>query len=166
MDIRLKVAIIGAIGLVAAYGISSPLADTAFQDRPIVDISFGLKDILPSKELQHDGENYYVEFSIRNRGLSDGKIVISLFGDNVDISFNENGPFENTSQLDYVVFPNPEYKPGKFYVVPHEGAQRITLAMTVEDNTPSSYFQELNTFMPLKLTYEKSVDKYVLTDKR
>ena len=68
MDIRLKVAIIGAIALVAAYGISSPLADTALQDRPIVDISFGLKDVLPYEELQHDGENYYVEFAIRNRG--------------------------------------------------------------------------------------------------
>jgi len=166
MDIKIKLALIAAIAVVAAGALQGPFVNSVYQDRPIVDISFGLKDILPSEELQHDGENFYVEFAMRNRGQSDGKVVVSIFGENMGISFNENGPFENTSQLDYVVFPNPEYKPGKFYVVPHEGAKRIALILTVEDNTPSSYFQELNTLIPLEITYEKSGDNYVLTDKR
>lgn len=167
MDIRLKVAIIGAIALVAAYGISSPLANTAYIDRPLVDISLGRTDgSLPTEELQFDGTNYYVEFAMKNRGLSDGKIFISIFGDNTDVSFIENGPYQEFAQLSYVVFPNAETKISKFYLMPHDGMERIAFVLTAEKDTGASYFQELNTFIPLELTYEKSGDKYVLTDKR
>jgi len=166
MDVRIKVAIIGAIAIVAAYGISSPLTNTAFIDRPIVDISLGSLEDLPKEELQYDGTNYYVEIVMKNRGNSDGKIFVSIFGDNADVSFNENGPFQNFAQLSHVVFPDPETKKGKFYVKPYEDVNRIAFAMTVEKDTNASYFQELNTFIPLELTYEKSGDKYILIDKR
>lgn len=167
MDIRLKVAIIGAIALVAAYGISSPLANTAYIDRPLVDISLGQTDMsLPTEELQFDGTNYYVEFAMKNRGLSDGKIFISIFGDNADVSFIENGPYQEFAQLSYVVFPDDETKTSKFYVKPHEDAERLTIRISAEDDTGSSYFQDVNSFMPTEVTYEISEDKYVLTDKR
>ena len=167
MDVKIKVAIIGAIGLVAAYGISSPLADTAFQDRPLVDISLGKSDAsLPAEELQFDGTNYYVEMAMKNRGNSDGKIFVSVFGEGADVSFIENGPYEYFAQLSFVIFPDNETKTSKFYVKPHENADRVTVRMSAEDNTGSSYFQDVNPFMPTKLTYEKSEDKYVLIDKR
>ncbi len=167
MDVKIKVAIIGAIGLVAAYGISSPLADTAFQDRPLVDISLGKSDgSLPAEELQFDGTNYYVEMAMKNRGNSDGKIFVSVFGEGADVSFIENGPYEYFAQLSFVIFPDNETKTSKFYVKPHENADRVTVRMSAEDNTGSSYFQDVNLFMPTELTYEKSEDKYVLIDKR
>ena len=166
MDIRLKVAIVGAIGLVAAFGISSPLADTAFQDRPIVDISLGSGEDLPTGELQYDGKNYYVEFAMKNRGNSDGRIFVSVFGDNTDVSFIENGPYQDFAQLSYVVIPNPEPKTSKFYLIPHDDVKRIAFTLRAEKDTGASYFQELNTLIPLELTYEKSEDKFVLTDKR
>ncbi len=166
MDVKIKVAIIAAIGIVAAGALQGPFVNSVYQDRPVVDVSFGSKDGLPIEELQHDGKNYYVEFTMGNRGQSDGKIFVSIFGDNADISFNENGPFQNFAQLSHVVFPDPETKKGKFYVKPHEDVNRIAFAMTVEKDTNASYFQELNTFIPLELTYEKSGDEYVLVDKR
>lgn len=167
MDVKLKIAIIVTLGAVAAGALQGPFMNSVYQDRPIVDISFGSQDGgLLSEELQHDGENYYVEFAMRNRGQSDGKIFVSIFGDNVDVSFNENGPYQEFAQLSHVIFPEPETKNGKFYVKPHEGAVRIAFTMTVEKDTNASYFQELNTFIPLELTYEKSEDKYVLIDKR
>lgn len=166
MDVRIKVAIIGAIGLVAAFGISSPLTNTAYTDRPLVDISLGSGEDLPKEELQYDGTNYYVEIAMKNRGNSDGKIFVSVFGDNTDVSFIENGPYQNFAQLSYVVFPDVETKTSKFYVKPHEDVERFTVRISAEDNTGSSYFQEVNSFIPTELTYKKSGDKYVLIDKR
>ena len=167
MDIKVKVAIIGALAMVAAFAISSPLANSVYQDRPIVDISLGRSNgSLPTEELQHNEKNYYVEFVMKNRGLSDGKIFISIFADNADVSFIENGPYQEFTQLSYVVFPNVENKISKFYLIPHEGIERIAFTLNAEKDTGASYFQELNTFIPLKLTYEKSEDKYILTDKR
>jgi len=167
MDVKVKVAIIGALAMVAAFAISSPLANSVYQDRPIVDISLGRSDgSLPTEELQQNEKNYYVEFVMKNRGLSDGKIFISIFADNADVSFNEGGPYQEFAQLSYVVFPNVENKISKFYLIPHDGIDRIVFTLNAEKDTGASYFQELNTFIPLELTYEKSGDKYVLTDKR
>jgi len=171
MDIRLKVAIAG--GIIAAIGISTagllqgPFLDTAFQERPLVDISLGRADgSLPTEELQFDGTNYYVEMAVKNRGKSDGKIFVSVFGDGADVSFIENGPYQDFAQLSFVIFPDIETKTSKFYVIPHENAERFTVRMSAEDDTGSSYFQDVNSFMPTELTYEKSEDKYVLIDKR
>jgi len=166
MDVKLKIAIIAALAAVAAGALQGPFMNSVYQDRPIVDISFGSKDGLPLEELQHDGKNYYVEFAMKNRGLSDGKIFVSIFGDNADVSFIENGPYKEFAQLSHVVFPESKTKKGKLYVQPHEDIDRITLAMTVEKDTKASYFQELNTFIPMELTYKKSLGKYILTDKR
>lgn len=167
MDVRVKVAIIGAIGLVVAFGISSPITNTAYIDRPLVDVSLGQTDgSLPTEELQFDGTNYYVEIAMKNRGQSDGKIFVSIFGDGADVSFIENGPYQNFAQLSFVVFPDDETKTSKFYVKPHENVERLNIRMSAEDDTGSSYFQDVNPFMPTELTYEKSEDKYVLIDKR
>ena len=167
MDVKIKVAIIGAIALVAAYGISSPLTNTAYIDRPLVDVSLGRTDgSLPTEELQFDGTNYYVEIAMKNRGQSDGKIFVSVFGDGADVSFIENGPYQDFAQLSFVIFPDIETKASKFYVKPHEDAERLTVRISAEDDTGSSYFQDVNSFMPTEVTYEKSEDKYVMIDKR
>lgn len=166
MDVKLKIAIIAALGIVTAGVLQGPFMNSVYEDRPIVDISFGSKDGLPLDELQQDEKNYYVEFTMKNRGFSDGKIFVTIFGNNADVSFNENGPFQEFAQLSHVVFPDSKTKKGKLYVQPHDGIDRIILTMTVEKDTKASYFQELNTFIPLKITYEKSVDTYVLIDKR
>ena len=167
MDVKLKIAIIVTLGAVAAGALQGPFMNSVYQDRPIVDISLGRTDgSLPTEELQHDGKNYYVEFAMKNRGLSDGKIFVSIFGDNADVTFIENGPYQEFAQLSYVVFPNAETKISKFYLMPHDGMERIAFTLNAQKDTGASYFQELNTFIPLELTYEKSEDKYVLTDKR
>lgn len=44
--------------------------------------------------------------------------------------------------------------------------QKIEFTLHAEKDTDASYFQELNTFIPLELTYEKSDNHYILTDKR
>ncbi len=167
MDVKLKIAIIVTLGAVAAGALQGPFMNSVYQDRPIVDISLGRTDgSLPTEELQHDGKNYYVEFAMKNRGLSDGKIFVSIFGDNADVTFIENGPYQEFAQLSYVVFPNAETKISKFYLMPHDGMERFAFTLNAQKDTGASYFQELNTFIPLELTYEKSEDKYVLTDKR
>lgn len=166
MDIKIKVAIIGAIGLVTAYAISSPLANTAYLDRPIVDISLGTGETLPMEELQHDGENYYAEIAMKNRGNSDGKISITITGENTDVSFNKNGPYQYFAQLSFVVFPDPESRTSKFYVQPHQDAEIFTVILAAEKKSDASYFQELNLFIPTVLTYEKIEDKYILKDMR
>lgn len=167
MDVKLKIAIIAALAAVAAGALQGPFMNSAYQDRPIVDISLGQTDgSLPTEELQQDGKNYYVEFIMKNRGDSDGKIFVSIFVDNADVSFIENGPYQEFAQLSHVVFPNAETKIGKFYLIPHDGLQRITFTLNAEKDTDASFFQELNTFIPLELTYEKSGDKYILIDKR
>ena len=167
MDVKLKIAIIAALGAVVAGALQGPLVNSLYQDRPVIDVSLGKSDgSLPAKELQHDGTNYYVEFAVRNRGNSDGKILLSIFGDNTKVSFIENGPYLDVAQLNYVVFPDKESKTSKFYLRPNEDAQRIAFTLRTEKDTSASYFQELNTIIPLELTFEKSGDDYILTDKR
>ena len=167
MDIKLKIAIIVAAGAVAGGALQGPFMNSVYQDRPLVDISLGRSDgSLPAEELQFDGTNYYVEMAMRNRGLSDGKISVNVFGEGADVSFIENGPYQYFAQLGFVVFPDDETKISKFYVKPHEDVERFTLRMVAEDNTGSSYFQDINPFMPTELTFEKSENKYVLIDKR
>ena len=167
MDVKVKVAIISALATVAAFAISSPLANTMYLDRPLVDISLGRTDgSLPADELQYDGQRHFVELAMKNRGQSDGKILISVFGEGVDVSFHKNGPFQNVAQLSYVVFPDPETKVSRFYVNPHDGIERFTVKINAEKDTGASYFQDVNKFIPLELTYERSGDKYNLIDKR
>ena len=166
MDIKIKVAIIGAIALVAAFAISSPLANTAYIDRPIVDVSLGTDETLLLDELQYDGTNYYVEIAMKNRGNSDGKISITITGENTDVSFNKNGPYQYFAQLNFVVFPDPESRMSKFYVQPHQEAENFTVLLTAEKKSDASYFQELNPFIPTELTYEKLEDRYILKDMR
>ncbi len=166
LDVKVKVAIISAIATVAAFAISSPLANTAYIDRPIIDISLGMGDTFPKKELQHDGTNYYVELAMKNRGKSDGKIFVTITGEGTDVSFIKNGPYQYFAQLSFVVFPDPETKTSKFYVRPDEDAERFSIRMKAEKDTSSSFFQDLNSFIPTELTYEKSGDKYILIDSR
>lgn len=144
MDVKIKIAVISAIAVIVAAALQGPLTNSMYQDRPIVDISLGKSDSsLPKKELQYDGTNYYVEFVMKNRGDSDGKIFVSVFGDNTDVSFIENGPYENFAQLSYVVIPNSEDKTSKFYLKPHENAQRIAVTLRAEKDTGAPYFQEI-----------------------
>ena len=44
MDIKLKIAIIAALAAVTAGALQGPFMNSVYQDRPIVDISFGSKD--------------------------------------------------------------------------------------------------------------------------
>lgn len=166
LDIKIKVAIIGAIGLVVAYAVSSPLTNTAYIDRPIVDISLGTGETLPLEELQYDGTNYYVEMVMKNRGNGDGKITVTIIGENTDVSFIKNGPYQDFTQLNFVVFPDPESRTSKFYVKPHQEAEKFTIRLTAEKKSDASYFQELNLFIPTELTYEKSASKYFIKDMR
>lgn len=167
MDVKLKIAIIAALATIVAAALQGPLVNSLYQDRPVIDISLGKSDeSLPEKELLRDGTNYYVEFAVRNRGNSDGKILLTVFGNNTKVSFIENGPYLDFAQLNYVVFPDKESKTSKFYLRPNEDAQRIALTLRTEKDTNASYFQELNTIIPLELTFEKLGDTYVLTDKR
>lgn len=167
MDVKIKIAMITGLATVAAFAVGSPLANTMYIDRPLIDISLGKSDgSLPTEELQFDGINYYVEMTMRNRGQSDGKIFVSVFGDGVDVSFIDNGPYQYFAQLSFIAFPDNETMISKFYVKPHEDVEIFTVRISAEDNTGSSYFQDVNLFIPTELTYEKSEDKYVLIDKR
>jgi len=167
MDVKVKIAIIVTLGAVAAGALQGPFMNSVYQDRPLVDISLGKSDgSLPTEELQFDGKNYYVEMAMKNRGLSDGKIFVSVFSEGADVSFIENGPYQNFAQLNFIIFPEDKNKIGKFYVIPHDDVERFNVRISAEDNTGSSYFQDVNSFMPTELTYEKSEEKYVLIDKR
>lgn len=162
MDIRIKIALIGASGIILAGLFSSPYFDSLNEDRPIIDISLGgLGTDLPAKELPQDDEGYYLQFVSRNRGISDGKIIVTIQGENAQIRGNSNLEWTYERSVNFIIFPDPEPKTSSFYVMPDENTETFSIGLMVEDQTNKQFFQEINDISPTIVTYEKTDTGYV-----
>ena len=135
----------------------SPYFDSLYEDRPIVDISLGGLDTeLPFLELPKDNEGYYLQFVSRNRGNTDGKIIVTIQGENAQIRGNPNLEWTYERSVNFIIFPIPEPKTTPFYVLPDENSQTFSIILTVTDQTDKQYFQQTNNISPTIVTYEKT----------
>lgn len=160
-DIRIKLAVIaGAVTIIAAL-VGSPYFDSLYNDRPIIDISLGGLDTnLPYGELPSDAAGYFLEFVSRNRGNDDGKIIVTLTGENAQIRGNVNLEWAYERSVNFIIFPDPVSKTTPFYVLPDENSQTFSIEILVTDQTDKQQFQKLNPISPTKITYEKTETGY------
>ena len=174
IDVKIKIAIITGIFLVIAYGISaylgSPLVDTQWKERPIVEVSFGDLGIShPKEKLQDDEDVYFVDIMTRNRGVSDGKIFVTITGNNATVNFDKNNNFESTTSLRYTISSLSKNYTTVFppiYVIPNANTETFSIEMIVTEDSFKPLNQELNVYKPTVLTYKKLNEMYELIDER
>lgn len=172
-DVKIKIAIISGIFLVSAYGISaylqSPLADTQFQDRPIIGISF--KDWTnfeyPKEFLEFDGTNYFISILAQNVGKSKGKIFVTVTSQNALVSFFENGEFTNKASLHFSVNPLTNFTTLEppIFVQPDQNST-FTVEISTQNSAGQNPFQELDPYIPGKLTYDYTTEGFKLVDEK
>ena len=158
--------IAGIFGTIAAY-YQGPLADTQWKERPIIDISFGdLGKSYPKTQLQNDGTFYYLDILVRNRGQSDGKILVTIQGTGAKVNFDKSSNFDYQKVLPYTIRKLENYSTvyPPVYIQPDENISTFTIEMFAVDNTPKPINQELNPFIPTRLTYKKIDSTFELID--
>jgi len=161
-DIKIKVAIIGAIGVIVAAYVGSPFLNSQYIERPIIDLSFGANNTYPTNQLQNDSIGYYVDMFAANRGKSDGRITIEANATNAKLQLTPYLPWANDQSLRFTVYPNQVMKAHKIYVLPNNNATVISIQLRWQDVQDKPQFQEFNAYIPLKLTYQKSGNVYNL----
>jgi len=164
-DIRIKVAIIGAIGAIIAAYVGSPFLNSQYTERPIIDISFGANNTYPKSELQNDSVGYYVDLFVDNRGKSDGKIILEVNATNAKVQLVPSLLWANDQSLRFTVPPTEVMKTHKIYVLPDSNATEISIQLHWQDVQDKPQFQEFNPNIPLELIYHKSGNAYKLVAK-
>ncbi len=164
-DIKIKVAKITIVGLIAAAIIyQSPTWYEAWEERPIVEFSFGDKETFPKSVLQQDGSNYFIDIVMRNRGENDAQVLLLVNSTGAKISNNENGPWEYQQSLLFTIRPEPENKFSQIYVQPEK--ETFVVQLQADTGSNSHYFQETYNFIPTMVTYKKLGNNYELIDQR
>lgn len=166
-DTTIIVAIIGAIGLAVAGFYQGPLANTQYQNRPIIDVSFGgLGTNYPTTELERDETGYYTSIIMRNRGHDDGKITIIVQSTNAKIWSSFYKTWDYKQSAPFALMENSTLVPSKVYILPDENQNRFEISLLVEEPSDKQPFQKATLFRPTILTYEKSDEIYKLVDQR
>ena len=165
-DVRIKVAIIGGIAAVIAAYVGSPLVNTQWQERALVDLSLGESGIFPHSELQKDEVGYYVEIFANNRGKSDAKTNFVVQGTNTKVRFGEIGSFEYYQTVPFTIKPDTKLKTSKIYLLPDENSNIFSISFSTQQGESVPPFQELNVFRPTTLTFENQNGIYQLIEQR
>lgn len=151
------VAIIGAVGLGVAGYLQSPLADTQYQERPIIDVSFSdwKNHEYPKEFLESDGTNFFIKILAKNSGNSKGKIIVTVSSINAKVSFFENGEYTNQQSLPFIINQKTNYTSlsPPIFVKPDNNS-RFSVEFSVVNSINQNPFQELNPFIPTKLVYD------------
>ena len=174
IDIKIKIAIISGIFLVIAYTASaylqSPLADTQFQERPIIGVSFAdwTNHEYPKESLESDGSNYFIKILAQNNGNSKGKIFVTITSTNAKVSFYENGEFTNRQSLHYNINPLTNYTTlsPPIFIKPDQNIPRFSVEFTAQNSVNQNPFQELDLLIPTQLIYEFGNEGFKLVDRK
>ena len=173
IDVKIKIAVISGIFLVAAYGISaylqSPLADTQYQERPIIGVSF--KDWTnykyPKELLEYDGTNYFIYILADNKGNSKGKIFVTVTSTNAKVSFFKNEEYSYQVSLHYSVKPIANFTilTPPIFIKPEQNST-FSVKVSIKNSLGQNPFQEFDPFIPLSLTYEYTDEGFKIIDRK
>ena len=154
-------------GAVVIAAIITVIGGPMYEERAIIDVSFGFQDTYPKKTLQHDGRNYFVDVTWTNVGISNGLAQILFIGTNAQLGNNENGPWFYDFTDNYRILPTEGgATKTKLFVIPNKNADIIKIQLQERVHPEQSPFQQLTGIRPLSLTFEKSGNDYQLVDKR
>jgi len=154
-------------GAVVIAAIITVIGGPMYEERAIIDISFGFQDEYPKVTLQLDGTNYFIDVIWTNVGKSNGLVQILFTGTNAQLSNNENGPWFYDFTDNYRIVPSESgYTRTKLLVIPDNNAETIKIQLQKRVHPEQSLFQQLTEIRPITLTFEKSGNDYHLIDKR
>lgn len=153
-------------GAVVIAAIITVIGGPMYEERAIIDISFGFQDEYPKDTLQPDGTNYFIDVIWTNVGKSNGLVQILFTGTNAQLSNNENGPWFYEFIDNYRIFPSEGSTKTKLLVMPDKNADTIKIQLQKQVHPEQSPFQQLTEIRPITLTFEKSGNDYHLIDKR
>ncbi len=161
VKIAVIVAIIGAIGYIG-QGYFQGLGVVDKQDRPILEWSLGANNTYPKNELDQDASGYFINLFMDNRGKSDGKIIFEVKGTNSQLRLSPDLPWAYDQSLHFTITPRQGMNPYKIYVEPDVNANMISFELLSQDVQDRPPFQETNSYIPLKITYQMTNGQYVL----
>jgi len=150
--------VVAVIGVIGAF-VGGPTYNSMWQDRAIVEISFGTAEDYPLKELQFDGTNYYVDIVGINRGKSQTLVLTTVAANGASISFNQvDWAFQANQKL--LVRPDEKQHSYRFFVKP-ENPEGFTLEILIPTSKP--LIDQVFWIFPLNLEFEFIDEKYTLT---
>ncbi len=154
-QVIIAVAIIGAIG---AF-VGGPTYNSMWEDRAIIEVSFGFEENFPMDELQFDGTNYFIDIIGINRGNSQTFVTLTAKADGASLSYNL---VEWNSLVNQKMLVRTDETPQlyRIYVNP-VNPEGFTIEILVPTTQP--LIDEVYWLFPLTLHFEFIDEKYTLT---
>ena len=137
--------------------------------KPLVDYTFGgVSDVRPSYGLNamtqtQPGTIDIFNVLIRNRGITDISVIVTVHAENVLVSASYGGPYSNIASTLVVAFANGEYRYVTFYLTLRTQVPSFTIWCDVTkivdySTVPASVattFGEINPIAPILLEYKQ-----------
>ena len=137
--------------------------------KPLVDYTFGgVSDVRPSYGLNAMTQNQpgtidIFNVLIRNRGITDISVIVTVHAENVLVSASYGGPYSNIASTLVVAFANGEYRYVTFYLTLRTQVPSFTIWCDVTkivdySTVPASVattFGEINPIAPILLEYKQ-----------
>jgi len=139
-------------------------------NKPIVEFTFGgASDIRLSYSLNamteaRPGTIDIINVIIRNRGLTDISVIVTVHAENALLSPSYGGPYNNMASDEIVAFANGEYRYVTFYLTLQTQVSSFTIwcdiAKIIDYSSVSSSmattFGEISPIAPILLVYKQS----------
>lgn len=143
-----------------SYGlVNKPLVDYTFGGASDVRLSYGLNTMTQ----YHPGTIDIFNVLIRNRGLTDISVIVTVHAENALVSASYMGPYSNMASTLIVAFANGEYRYVTFYLTLRTQVSSFTIWCDVTkivdySTIPSSVattFGEIKPIAPILLEYKQ-----------
>ena len=139
-------------------------------NKPLIDFTFGgTSDIRPSYDLNamtvtQPGTIDIVNVLIRNKGITDISVIVTLHAENALISSSYGGPYNLMASDEIVALANGEYRYVTFYLTLQTQVSSFTIwcdvTKIIDYSTVSSSmattFGEIKPIAPILLVYNQS----------
>ena len=165
---KIKIAVIIGVLLVVGIAISSyfTTSSTGTQSEPISNISFGNNREFPKSTLQSDGDEFFIDMIMENRGNTDARTIFTVDGHNAKVRIGTITDWDYKHTTPFTSKPDSFEKKYPLYVLPDDGVSSFTVMISLETPDDVTAFQEIALHHPSVLTFEKDDNEFVLTEQR
>ena len=117
------------VAIIAAAGtfFGGSAYDSMWQERAIIEISFGGIEGHSLVELQFDGNNYYIDILAINRGSSQTDPLVVITTEDAKVSFDKQN-WLTKQQSSLLIRPGEEFTNYRFYVQP-DGQNSFSISL-------------------------------------
>ena len=139
-------------------------------NKPLIDYTFGgASDVRLTYSLNAMNETQpgtidIINVLIRNRGLTDISVIVTVYGENALVSSSYSGPYNNMASDQIMALANGEYRYVTFYLTLQTQVSSFTIwcdvTKIIDYSTVSSFMTtslgEINPIAPILLIYKQS----------